>query len=584
MSLPQRASTVRALGRTAIAASALSLAFLAGCGDTSSTSDSSNDSASAPAGGNAQRTPPAEAAPVAAVRPANAPDAHPLFGEPLIIDGEVIPFERIRRHLATGEYGTPLIETMKHQVYIDQELARRKEAGEDVSQFEVAETEIDEAISELEQTMKDEFPEDDINIDQAFPTIKPSKNEQGFRERLRITKLFDNVFLPDNPYEYPPVTIEALEEAAPGAGMYDSQKKSWDDQLAQGGPKPQGQGGGDFFKMMLRSLVLKHMESFTTIEYPGSGLPDDVLLRVNGTDIKVDRVWNEVQHLITPEDVEKSKKWILKTTLAERALREAGHWIEGEELDAIYKEEHDPYKDSPFSLERVALLYRKFPSLSDYRLYYQIYQSYKRMIKDELTDEVLQARIDRLDLLLSGEVDVDIILISAYDFQKSEWKENGWVDAQERVEAVAKELFDGKSWDEAVEEYSEFWDAPVALSQADAPEGRKAPQHDKGRYRNIKRNDLMRRLLESDYTVFLESSSLSDHIFYMMEPGAFEKPLKGPHGYYIPLVKTRRLTQRKANLADETHRELMIQDYVTNSLNEFLWKEAAAASVYGIDS
>lgn len=583
MSLLARAP--QASSRLATTSASLALALLVACSGEATPdaggSESGGGSSAPAANAAAQPTQPAPA-PVA-VRPANAPPDDPVFGEPLIIDGEVIPFEQIRRFLAMGEYGSPLIETKKHEIYIQQELDRREAAGEDISMFTVEESKIDDAIDELNTKLEEEYPEGGVSLDQAFPTIKPTKNKEGFRSRLRITQLFDQVFLPDNPYELPAITITALDEAAPEAKMVENLKTAWDQQQAQAADDPESKkqaDGMNFFKTMQRSLVLQHLEKNAVIEYPDDGLPDDVLLRVDGIDIKVDDVWPEVANLITSKDIEQAKKWLLNTTLAERALRASGNWIEGDEFDAVYKEVHDPYKDSPFSIERVALLYRKFPSLPAYRTYFRIYQSYKKSIADEITDDALRDRLDRLDLLLAGQVDVDIILLSAYDFAKGEWKENGWADAQARAEDVAKQLFDGKPWDDAVEEYSEFWDAPLPKS----PEAQaNVVRHNKGRYVAVKRNDLMRRLEESDYSTFLDSSSLTDHIFYGMEPGQPSNPLKGPYGYYIPLVKNRTLTARKASLDNETHRSLLEQDYVTARLNRFLWELKEKTSVYGIE-
>ncbi len=567
-------------------------------------------------GKSAPKAPAAKSEPATPARPANAPRPHPIFGEPLVINGEVIPFEAIKRHLSLGVYGQPLIESRKLEIYIENELRRRAEAGEDVSGFEVSPDEVEKQVSLFQEQLAQEYPQGGVTLDDALPTLQPSKNPQGFRDRIKVSQLFDQVFLPENPYELPPVSQAAL-DSTEGVKFVDQLKEAWDmkqaaltatppppaaGQPAEGGDVVAGQApaeGGTgaegtpqnpmsdeasnaFMKKLQNSLVLQYLEKNTKIEHPEDGIPEDLVLRVDGSGVRVDEIWQEIQGLVTPANVEASKKWLVNVTLAKQALEKAGAWLTDEEYAQVYAEVHDPYKDSPFSLERVAVNYRKFPSVTDYRTYFRIYSSFKKMVKDDLTEEALQGQLERLNLLLAGQIDCDIILISAYDFPQRRWKENGWAEAAQRTQQVAKELAEGKPWDEAVEQYSEFYDLPIPKSQEGQPPASNSFRHNKGRYVGVKRNDLVRRLEDSDYTTFLESSSIGDQIFFYMEPGDFANPLRGPYGFYIPLVKSRILTATPANLANDTHRSLAEQDYLAMRLNRFLWDLKQSADIYGI--
>lgn len=561
--------------------------------------DAKSAEAPRPAGDQGMPTPPP--------RPANAPKPHPIFGEPLIVNGVVVPFEQIKRHLATGVYGQPLIESRKFEIYIETELRRRAEAGEDVSAFQVSDEEVDEQVAQFHAQLEQEYPDGGVTLDDALPTIKPTKNPEGFRDRIKVSELFERVFLPDNPYELPPISQAAL-DANEGVKFTEQLKQAWDmKQAALQSPPAQPVApaeGGDvvaaegepvvpttpmedeasnaFMKKLQHSLVMQYLEKNTKLEYPEDGIPEDLVMRVDGVGIRVEDIWGQIQGLITPADVKASKKWLLNLTLAKQALEQAGAWLTDEEYAQVYAEVHDPYKESPFSLERVAVNYRKFPSVTDYRTYFRIYSSYKKMIAAELTDETLQSQLDRLNKLLAGQIDCDIILISAYDFPNRRWKENGWEEASKRAKDVARELAEGKPWDEAVEQYSEFYDLPIAKSQQGQEPAPNTFRHNKGRYVGVKRNDLVRRLEDSDYVTFLESSSLADHIFFYLEAGEFANPMYGPYGWYIPLVKNRMMTATPATLANETHRSLAEQDYVAQHLNRFLWDLKQKAEVYGI--
>jgi hypothetical protein len=519
--------------------------------------------------------------------PLDLPDPHPVFGDPLVVDGELIPFERIKQHLVMGKYGNPALENRKHKILIDNELKRREAAGEDITAFKVEQAAIDEAIQTVEKQIADEFPEGEVTLDEIYPHVKPSQNRSLLEERVRVTKLFDKVFLPENPYEFPPVTVEALGAAELEIDLVQSLKDQWDQKQAdadQAGPEePQDAAGQAFFQQMQRQLLLEHMAETVKVEFPDDGLPPEVAMRVDGIDILVDDLWQEIGSLVTAQDIEMSKKWLVNVALAKKALEEAGYWLDDEEYDLVYKEYHDPYKDSPFSYEKLALSFKGFPSLIDYRTYFRIYKSYERMIQEEITDEALLKVVDRLNLLLYGRLDADVILVSAYDFETRQWRENGWEEADRRATEILREIVEGMDWDAAVEEYSEFREIPIAKSQRDQPARAGQLKQDKGRYRDIKRNDLMKLLEENEYGVFLECSSLSDHIFFQLEPGEYVQPRKGPYGYYIPLVKRRVLTRQDVDvITNPTHRQLATQDLVTGRLNQYMWELRSKADIRGL--
>ena len=242
-------------------------------------------------------------------------------------------------------------------------------------------------------------------------------------------------------------------------------------------------------------------------------LAEGVLMQVNGENILVKDIWSQIKDDITSAEVREAKQWLANMILLERALTEAGVWISDEEAERVYREHVDPYKDSIFSIERLAVSVSRFPSAMAYKDYYRAYESFRRKIADRMTEEALKKFEKERTRHLVGQVsvDADVILLSAYDFEKNEWKESGWQEAKAKVQEVLKALVEeGRPWEQVLNEYSEFHDPPVPVSQrnqAQKPEW----VTDQGRFRNKQRNLLLKNLDESEYWLFLNGESITAH-------------------------------------------------------------------------
>ncbi len=500
----------------------------------------------------------------------------PVFGYPLIVDGKEISKQQLRSFLVNG-YGQPYLEYEKMQILIKEEIEARKAAGQDVSGLAVSEEEFQAALLDADKEVKKQFPLGDVSLSE----VSPVKDMELFHAGLRQTLEFDKVFLPANPYEFGPITESALKAAANGdETLLENLRQTWDNQQAEG-IDPEADKGYSFLKTFLRSMVQDHVYASADIRLPGDQIPDHLAMQINGTGIETDAIWEKIKDQVTPMDVYQAKQWFVNTTLAKQAVKDAGFWLDDDEFDRVYREEHDPYKDSPFSLERVALNFRKFPSISAYRTHYRLTQSYKRMIADELTTDALKTRIDRINLLIAGKVDADVILLSAYDFKNREWIEGGWEKAEERAVDVIQKLAEGLTWEDAVEQYSDFYDAPIPESAKES--GQEVPRNNKGRFLQVSRNDFVNRLQESDYQTFLTSSSVADFIFFEQEMGSTHNPLEGPYGYYIPKVHKRVLHKETVNIEDDNHRTLLEQDLVTSRLNRFVWELRDESEIQGLE-
>ncbi|MEX1025709.1 MAG: peptidyl-prolyl cis-trans isomerase [Planctomycetota bacterium] len=541
----------------------------------------------------AQEAAPEASVPAAAAAPA-APAARTdaeILGEPIVVNGETISHNAIKRHLALGSLGQPYIQNLKLKAYMDEEIARRETAGEDVSRYQVTAEDVQAAIDEAQANVEKEYPGQNLKLEDVLP-MRPS----NFEDQVRQTQRFDRMFLPENPNEFPAITKMALEAGANGAALLQQLTDGWDDRMAriEAGedvqPDPQSK---NFLTMLLRQLVIKYLDDNAEVEAPETGLPDHLALRVNGQDIHVDTIWQMIRDQVTPQAVEDSRSWLVNTTLARQALESvevpAGEgestsaWLTDEEFAAAYEAHSGPYKASPFSVEMIAVQFKKFPSVNDYRLYFRITESFKRMIQDEMTDEALLAhgKSRTNQIVAQAKVDVDVLLCSAYDFKNKTWKENGWEAARREAIQVAEALTKGdKTFDELLEEHSDYYDPPIAESQREQLQP--GQLNDKGRFRGVSRNDLLQKTFESDFSIFLNGNSIADEIFFEMEVGKIGGPWRGQNGWYIARLNKRIPAARTLNPSDPSERSLLEQEFIASRLNDYVQTLYDGAKIQGL--
>jgi len=577
----------------------------------------------------AQDSPNARATEAAAA--ASMDDARdPLLGPPLVINGERVSDAEIRRQVVLGSKGRSLLDYSKLRVFIEEEIERRVAAGADRASITVSQADVDKAINDAEEHVQNTYG-DELSLSQLYPT-----EDELWQEQVTLTQAFSRLFLPDNPDEFPPLTLEALRSTSTGEKMIEHLKADYE-RMQQPGEEPDPIGQ-TMVKMLLNQSVMKHLEDSSEI-VSGDALPVEVALRVNGKDILVDDMWRKLYHRIGPTDVEAAKRWIANVRLAKADLKASGHWISDEEDERIYQEYAAPYEGSPFSIEAVARKFQKFPTQDAFREYFRISESYRRRLRDDLRSAVLEkheeeidtearAKLDKIvaDRKESGEtmeqspeelfaeiredtvedwvderytnqlmrvsatrtsrlagdanVKADIILLSAYDFVKQTWKENGWAEARERCLAVVEELEGGLPWKQAVEKYSEFYDQPMPPG-ASEPEDQQVLK-DKGRFRAVTRNQLMKLLDESVYSAFVYHESVTDFVFFDLKAGTVGDPIRGPFGWYIPRLHVRGAPRRVLEVNDPSYRELIEQDFLQMRLNKYVQQLYAENEIEGL--
>ncbi len=568
-----------------------------------------------------------------------APARDPLLGDPLVINGETVPFDAVKRQIVFGPAGIETMRLTRLRIFIDEQIEALKKAGAPPARYTLEQADVDKAMADAEKQVDEMYKGQEIDLANLYPTRDPN-----WLENVRLTQLFNRIFLPENPHEYPQVTIDALSSGPTGApaspadpaataqaSLYTHIVQDYDQRQADPSLPPDPVGK-TMLAMITSQTVVKHLENSAQIVSDPGKLPEGVVMRVNGKDIKTDDLWAKLQSRVSPRDVDMAKRWIVNTRLLEGSLRESGHWLDDAAYQKAYDEYTEPYKSSPFSIESVAVRFQKFPTVDAYKTYFRIMESMKGRIRhdmrevivrkdgeqlraearakaerlvaegnqqdvdtleQELFEEAVQDSVDKRwdeqlvrtqatrtsKLAGDAKIQCDILLVSAYDFVNKKWKENGWEEAEKRTQEIVKELAGDLSWKDAVQRYSDFYDGPVPTEQAATAE-----LNNKGQFRSINRNELMKRLDESVYSGFVFGETLTDTIFFDMPVGEIQEPIKGPYGYYIVRLYTRGGPKRMLDYQNPDQRELIEQDFVALRAEALVRSLISENEIYGIGS
>jgi hypothetical protein len=505
--------------------------------------------------------------------------AEPDLGSSISVGAVTITPAEVRRELVYSK-GMTMLESMKIDIFIDEEIRQRVAMGEPASAFELPAELVEAETTKALAGIKQNYPD----LDEVAVLRMNGMTPENFRNQVLQTQRFDRVFLPEKSKDWPQRTRDALMKnfgESGGQDFLDKLAQSEAQQDAAGAAPADGgapaatpaqqEAGKSMMKMILRKVVIQSLGETADVLMASDGLAEDLVMKVNGVPIRTDEVWARIKGLVTPDDVERARTWLLKTRLMRADLEARGFWMSDEEFAAAYAKHQEPYANSPLKLDVVVLGFKRFPSMETYKTYYRLQESFERSIAGELVEGKLAEHAARAnDLMGLARVNVELILCSAYDFQSGTWKPDGWVAAEREANQVVDELAagGGANWNELLERHSDFWDPPAPATPQPTPTA--PPQSkNKGRFGLLNRNELVQRLGESDYTMFLTGESLADALFFDQEPGTFGGPWKGPYGYYISRVTQRTPPTKSLSLSIPEQRDLIAQDRLTVLFNAY---------------
>jgi len=542
------------------------------------------------------------------------------LGEPLIVDGEEIPEGAIRRHLIHA-VGAHVLERVRLRWMVEAELTERAHrhavhAGEPRDQtFERTYSELLAALDVSDEELAGEVDYQGslqhwrhAGLDSDAAMRREHRSLAEFREHVRATMLFDRVFLPDDPEEWPKVTVEAF-LADPGGGpiLIDDARESYATRLQLG-----EEYGDDLprddesLRRIYRDILRRSMTSWLDIRTAVDGLELPLVATVDfdadghpEEELTVDDLWPIVLPLVEEEDVLLARHWLATVAATRSQLLESGFGPE-RELRALARKSLRSRDDGRYT----SSWENEYPSAEVYYEYAWLREGVRRRIHRDLTalsdGERPTARLEdavwRVRAVAGrAEVEAELLLIAAWDDETATWNDDGWTCARERADELAETLrrkvrihqlqvlrfhqvtvpTPDVLWSRALDEHSEFWEPPPTRGSRPS-----APMR-KGRLGLRTFDDLRAVLRASSYRRFALGGSLADDVLFHLPVGEIVGPRRGPLGYYLVRVRERTPPQRDVELSPWRGAELdAVLDEVTIDYARVMLE---AAEVSGLD-
>lgn len=493
-----------------------------------------------------------------------APARDPLLGGPVKVDGKEIPELSMKRFLAHS-VGWKQSDRDKFEIILTAELERRQAAGEDVSRLRPTKEDIDAKIEKDRVDFLLKYP----TLDFATEVGRAYLSLDLYREQAAQAMLFDRVFTPEDPDQWPPLTREIVTAEGQGPGLIVDAKESYEarKQRALDEGLPEIPPDDPIWVEYLRGIVIESLLQFSTIETNADKLPADVLLTIDGRPVAVDQVYQRIRPHVTVDLAADARKFLAIKALVEADLAKKGVLESRADFEKNFAPE-ESFQDTMMRFQMLAMSVQGFPSMEAWVDYSRWFRSFQKTIADDLKDDakLLTVLGPCNAITAAAKVNVEVILASAYDDAHVSWKENGWAYAEQRGKEIRKELDAGADWKTTLENKSEFWDPPM-------PEIGQKPQFGfnfKGMFGEQTRNQLLTFMRESEYRIFLDASSVTDYIFFKQRPGSIEGPLKGARGYYIARVTGTTPPTKPLNMKDPKHRELVETHYSREKFNAYV--------------
>ncbi len=494
---------------------------------------------------------------------------------------------------------------------------------------------LDEQLVPTEEEFEAEFQRTLDEFKKTYPVLnieaevsRAFRSVPWYRDNLRQTLFFDRVFYPENPDEWPITTIESVRADSPDEVLlidaHQSYKMRKEHAEKTGEPLPKED---NMYTQMMRQIVRDAM--FATIDWKSAfdGLPSDLVLTADRDfDGKADLVvrtaelWEKVKDTVAPSEVDEAKRWFVTSRATHDQLQKDGTLLSDAEraaaLDALKKQFEGTY----FNIDIMATQTYYFPSTESFLEYHMMLEGYRKKLAPELVQQengdiapLLRTHLDSANRIMGlGQVDVEIMLVSAFDIPNFRWKKDGWTEAKKKADAIKAQLdaniaeynaerakraqaqAEGteyapekevvepyRFWSDMLNENSEYWDPPGP--EGDGKRSSEVGMKNRGRFSLRYRNDLQGFVGETPYSHWVTAASITDYVFADQAENTVAGPFRGPQGYYITRVQRRTPPTRPLNLGDPKHVDLLRDDYVRNSFVDYAEEARKAADVKGFD-
>jgi hypothetical protein len=597
-----------------------------------------------------------------------------IFGEPLYVNGKRVPDNLIKLHLIYGPCKM-MLELARVNVVIEDELRRRaadwteaeiQRIGTEkpfdnaearkaawTAEFENQNRLVHEKYAVKDQELQAEVDRMVTDFKKNYPALnldtevaRSYRNVDWYRYQLRQTILFDHVFLPENPEEWPVVTMESV-RADSGQILIDDALQSYKDRREMAGrynedqikkaeaAKATGQElvadhidiakEDPLYMTMMRDIVRIAVYRLVDFKTTMDGLPDTLALWADTDgdgkpelELKTEDMWNQVKDTVSPTEIEEAKQFFVTAWSTRDRLEKEGVLPNRADSLALLKTKAKDLQNGIYDMEGMATGTYYFPSIDAYADYFWMLEGFRKLVEPQLkpgtageAPQALRDYFDRANKVMGlGQVDVEVMLVAAFDISRFRWKPDGWTWAKNKaaeirgqidtntreyneerakiLEAKArgqeytpeKEIVEPyRYWSAMMDDHSEYWDPPAP----NEPDKRISMigMKMKGRFGPHYRNDLNTYVGETFFSDWCTGRSITDYVFFDQTEGTVAGPFRGPQGYYITRVLRRTPPNRSLNLSEPKHLELLREDWLRWKFNQYSKEAAEKAEVQG---
>ena len=470
--------------------------------------------------------------------------------ESLEIPGRILDPLLVKREVVFL-VGQALIELKTQELIMEEWKARMiEDEGRDPEEFEVSDEVIEAEVRENLSGFALNYP--DLDFWQVVRAQTGISKERYLQQR-RASLMFDKVFTPGAPANWPAITAEAIKSSSGRSG---GGADFWDSLVKEDPTSKTDKTAGDSFQeQMLSQMLVRQLKEWSDIKYPADGLPPAVALRVGTREWSTEDAFEAVKSGLFLQDLETAIGEILIREVLTQELISEGSYMTDEEFGVAYSEFLARYEGTLFSPEFVALQLMGFPTLEAFRGRHRLLKSFEGLIGKDYNDEVLQAHADKFARFFGdGRIDVDVVTFQGKDYRSGVWLPDGMETARERATKCFESIEKGEiTFQQALDTMGEYFPTDEA----------------RGRFADKTLNELRRSLFESEYSELQAGFSLGKYIFYDAEVGKAVGPLKGPAGWYVVRVSARSPAKSKTSVAEPSIRELIAQDYLNHRFFEW---------------
>ncbi|MDB4559270.1 hypothetical protein N9293_00040 [Planctomycetota bacterium] len=248
--------------------------------------------------------PAAHAKPLAPVTVPQADDATAAtseFGEPVFVNGVRISDMAIKRFLVYGP-GRNGLDARKLQILMDHEREIRvdevreavaaemdgasdealaAEVAERMKRFNLDTSFVDRRLAAEKASFQERFP----TLDHEVELRRAYGSGDWYRDQVRQTMEFDQLFFPDHPDSWPMLSVEAIQGGSPQVDLIADYAREFDRRLAvsveSGEPIVAEQ---EMMMSLLRDFVMQALWSLADVKTATQGISEDLAMVIDGGD------------------------------------------------------------------------------------------------------------------------------------------------------------------------------------------------------------------------------------------------------------------------------------------------------------